>query len=60
MSETPNCDICSKPLTNETWTDDDQYGDVHVRCLEAKEGGFDRGITYLTPRTGTGQQDRQE
>ena len=35
------CDLCKKPLLEESWIDDEQYGDVHVRCLDAKEQGFD-------------------
>lgn len=41
MSDNETCEICGKPLIDEIWTDDDQYGDVHERCLEAKEGGYD-------------------
>lgn len=35
-----NCEICNKPLVGETWTDDDDYGDVHVRCLERRQDGL--------------------
>lgn len=36
------CNICDQPLLtdSDTWTDDAKYGDVHQRCFEAKEGGF--------------------
>jgi hypothetical protein len=27
------CAICGEPLVGETWIDDDEYGDVHERCL---------------------------
>lgn len=27
------CNICQRLLSEEEWTDDDEYGDVHVRCL---------------------------
>ena len=30
------CKICGRPLVGEEWIDDDDYGDVHVRCLERK------------------------
>jgi hypothetical protein len=41
--ENNTCDICGKSLlaSEDSWTDDEQYGDVHSRCLEAKEGGYD-------------------
>lgn len=32
------CEICGNPLLGETWTDHDQYGDVHQRCLEVMSG----------------------
>lgn len=41
MNDNKSCAICGKPLLSETWTDDEQYGDVHQRCLDAKEGGYD-------------------
>lgn len=33
----PKCEICGERLAGETWTDDDEYGDVHVRCLEERD-----------------------
>lgn len=42
MSETkqtkdePCCAICHKPLVLDFWIDDDEYGDVHIKCLEAQ------------------------
>lgn len=39
--EIPNCDICGEPLVSDShvggWTDDNEYGDVHVDCLEKKQ-----------------------
>jgi hypothetical protein len=28
------CNICRKPLVDEEWIDDEEYGDVHTRCLD--------------------------
>jgi hypothetical protein len=33
----PLCEICKKPLADETWIDDDDYGDVHERCLDGRQ-----------------------
>lgn len=30
----PICELCGQPLAGEEWTDDDEYGDVHTRCLK--------------------------
>lgn len=30
------CAICGKPLAGETWTDDEEYGDAHERCIREK------------------------
>jgi hypothetical protein len=38
-SEPELCAICGKPLFTETWIDDEEYGDVHERCLRDKEEG---------------------
>lgn len=27
------CSICKQSLVNEEWIDDEEYGDVHTRCL---------------------------
>lgn len=34
----PKCAICGNPLVEETWIDDDDFGDVHERCLEEAGG----------------------
>jgi len=30
----PLCEICKEPVEDETWIDDEEYGDVHERCLD--------------------------
>lgn len=37
------CEICGKPLAGQTWTDDDEFGDVHEKCAEEKreERGYE-------------------
>jgi hypothetical protein len=38
-SDTPNCAICGLPLYGAglgSWTDDEEYGDVHESCLKEK------------------------
>ena len=35
-ADKPVCAICGKPLAGQTWTDDDEFGDVHEQCLDEK------------------------
>lgn len=39
--EEPRCSLCNYRLASEAWTDSDEYGDCHERCLSNVEAGRD-------------------